>query len=668
VEVEAKFRVPDAALLERLAAAARLVGYDLEPPAARRDDDVFLDTADRRLLAAGYYLRRRENADGVRITLKQVATASDDGVLRREEYELRAAADVPVSEWPRGPLRDRVLGLAGPETLIPFLELAQERRTRRVGMDGRVVAELSLDVVAARATGRLRRWYEVELEIVGDGTEDDLTALGAALRDVWGLVPESRSKFERALESAGVNDAASRSAPASTPRGGRRPGTDGRRVKDGGSGPVGDESAAGEHKADEPRPGEPRPDEPKADEPKADEPKAAESKADEPGKAPATVAAALESEPAPAEATRPVPRVKGGVQARPAAAAAAAPDQKAPATTPVADGGWSPRAAEARRKRPVVAKHDTMAEAAVAVMRLHFAKMLAHEAGTRAGKDSEELHDMRVATRRLRMALRLFADVLDAETMRPVLKGLRHTGRTLGAVRDLDVFHEKTQHYVEGLPRSRREELEPLFDAWQVEYDERRAAMVDYLDGRRYRRFVERLGTLLAGRPEDLAARDARDGASVRQVLPALLHRDLADVLAAGSRVDGAGTPLARFHELRITAKALRYTLEFFEVPLGRGAKPLIEAMKELQDHLGDLQDAVVSCGIVRDVLTWGSWASPDARPPAHTDIQLAPGLCRYLGVRQDEMERLVLTFPGVWPRVAGEEFGGRLAGLLARL
>ncbi len=470
-------------------------------------------------------------------------------------------------------------------------------------------------------------------------------------------MPESRSKFERALELSGAA-AASRSAPASTPRSGRRTNAGGRRGKDVGSGPEGDDPAAGE-----PADGAPEAEQSKADEHQADGPKA-----DEPGKAPATVAAALESEPARAEATRSAPRVKGGVQARPARAAGTEPDQKEPPTTPVADGGWSPRAAEARRKRPVVAKDDTMAEAAVAVMRLHFAKMLAHEAGTRAGEDSEELHDMRVATRRLRMALRLFADVLDAETMRPVLKGLRHTGRTLGAVRDLDVFHEKTQHYVEALPRSRREELEPLFVAWQVEYDARRAAMVDYLDGGKYRRFVERLGTLLAGRPEDLAARDARDGASVRQVLPALLHRDLADVLAAGSRVDGAGTPLARFHELRITAKALRYTLEFFEVPLGRGAKPLIEAMKELQDHLGDLQDAVVSCGIVRDVLTWGSWASPDARPPAHTDIQLAPGLCRYLGVRQDEMERLVLTFPGVWPRVAGEEFGGRLAGLLARL
>ena len=569
MEVEAKFRVSDAALLERLATAPRLVGYDLEAPAARHDQDVFLDTADRRLLAAGFYLRRRENADGVRITLKQIAPAHDDGVLRREEHELRAAADVPVLEWPRGPLRDRLLGLIGEEALSPVLELGQQRRTRRVGLDGRVVAELSLDEVAARAGARVRRWYEAEIELLPDGTEEDLVALGAALREVWGLAPESRSKFERALA------------------------------------PSGD--------------GEP---------------------------------------PAPREAeAAPVPETAPVAEEGPETPAAGA-----------AEAAWSPGAAQARRKRPAVSGDDSMVGAAVTVMRLHYAKMLAHEDGTRAGDDSEELHDMRVATRRLRMALRLFADYLDADTMRPVLKGLRRTGRTLGAVRDLDVFHEKTQRYIASLPRARRGELDPLLAAWQIEYDARRSALVTYLDGRRYRRFVEGLGALLTGPPEALAAPGAPNGPTVRQVLPALLHRDLADVLAAGSLVDGAGTPLKRFHELRIAGKALRYTLEFFEAPLGRGSKPLIESVKLLQDHLGDLQDAVVSCGIVRDVLTWGSWTPAAAASPAHTDIVLAPGLGRYLVARQDEMDILVATFPEVWPRVAGEEFGGRLAALLARL
>jgi CHAD domain-containing protein len=591
VEVEVKFRVSDAVLLERLAAAPRLVGYDLEAPALRRDVDAFLDTADGRLLAAGFYLRRRENAEGVRMALKQIAAAEADGVLRREEHELRVAADVPVADWPRGPLKTRVRGLVGDEDLTSILVLEQERRTRRVGLEGRAVAELSLDAVVVRTGRRARRWYEAEVELLADGTEGDLAELSAALRDVWGLVPELRSKFERARELTGQADGAAGAARAA------------RRA----AGPV-------EDVAEAPAPGE--------------------TAVVEPAGAPETA----------------------GEDARSAGEAVASEP-----------AGWTPGAAEARRKRPPVSREDTMIEAAVAVMRLHFAKMLAHEAGTRAGDDPEELHDMRVATRRLRMAVRLFEGFLDAEAMRPALKGLRRTGRALGAVRDLDVFREKTQRYVDGLPAARRDELAPLLDAWTEEYETRREAMLKYLDGPRYRGFVKAFAAVLAGPPQSLSGRDG-GGAKVRQVLPALLHRDLADVLAAGSLVDGADTPLTRFHELRIAGKALRYTLEFFEVPLGRGAVPLIDAMKTLQDHLGDLQDAVVSCGIVRDVLTWGSWAPPAAGRPTHTDIVLAPGLARYLASRQEEMERLTASFAEVWPQVAGEEFGGRLAALLARL
>ncbi len=69
--------------------------------------DTFLDTPDRRLLAAGYYFRRRETGDGVRLTLKQLVTPTD-GVMRREEIEALVAADVPVAEWPAGELRERV--------------------------------------------------------------------------------------------------------------------------------------------------------------------------------------------------------------------------------------------------------------------------------------------------------------------------------------------------------------------------------------------------------------------------------------------------------------------------------------------------------------------------------------------------------------------------------
>ena len=92
MEVEAKFLVADEATLARLIETASLAGCDVEPGEARRDVDTFLDTPDRRLLAAGYYFRRRETGDGVRFTLKQLVAPSD-GVLRREEIEAKNQLD-----------------------------------------------------------------------------------------------------------------------------------------------------------------------------------------------------------------------------------------------------------------------------------------------------------------------------------------------------------------------------------------------------------------------------------------------------------------------------------------------------------------------------------------------------------------------------------------------
>ena len=88
-----------------------------------------------------------------------------------------------------------------------------------------------------------------------------------------------------------------------------------------------------------------------------------------------------------------------------------------------------------------ISEESTMGELAYAVLRRQLAVVREKEAGTRLGEDPEELHDMRVATRRLRAALVLFADVLPvrAQTFREEFGWL---GRLLGSVRDLDVQME----------------------------------------------------------------------------------------------------------------------------------------------------------------------------------------------------------------------------------
>ena len=325
-----------------------------------------------------------------------------------------------------------------------------------------------------------------------------------------------------------------------------------------------------------------------------------------------------------------------------------------------------------RPARPGIRKSDTMAEAAFKTLRFHFDRMLDHEAGTREGGDIEDLHDMRVATRRMRAALRVFGPYLDADVMRPIDRGLRRTGRMLGAVRDLDVFYEKTMVYLDALPESRRGDLDPLLAVWQERRDHARGAMIDYLDGDRYPRFVEAFTALLddPGRAslgyidDDGEARPHR----VAHVLPAVLYDRVAGVWAYDDVIAGHDTPLVRFHRLRIAGKAMRYTFEFFEEVLGPDAKPLIAATKEMQDHLGDLQDAVVTCNVLRNFLAWGAWEPPAANARRALAMIVAPGVATYLAARQEELNRLVDTFPEMWVKIRGDGFSRRLAKVVGEL
>ena len=117
--------------------------------------------------------------------------------------------------------------------------------------------------------------------------------------------------------------------------------------------------------------------------------------------------------------------------------------------------GLSRRASSGPRREPSAhgdRAPDTIGEVALAILRRHFATMLAKEPGTRVGDDVEELHDMRVATRRMRAALSLFADALPAAAaeLRPELAWV---GQEIGVVRDLDVQLQQLDGWLEALPR-----------------------------------------------------------------------------------------------------------------------------------------------------------------------------------------------------------------------
>jgi triphosphatase len=227
-------------------------------------------------------------------------------------------------------------------------------------------------------------------------------------------------------------------------------------------------------------------------------------------------------------------------------------------------------------------------EVAFAILRRHFATMLAHEPGVRLGEDPEDLHDIRVATRRLRAALKLYKEVLPQRAER-YERDLRFFAGALGEVRDLDVH----------LERLAGEALDEVVAALEERRVEARRRMLEALDSNRYEGFVASFsGTLRRGRSP------APTG-PILEVAPDLVRRRYKKVRKDVEALTGDSPP-EDFHDLRKKGKRLRYALEPLQGIYGKPAEKLVDLLKDVQDDLGDNQDLVVAAKSMEELAVAG--------------------------------------------------------------
>ncbi len=316
-------------------------------------------------------------------------------------------------------------------------------------------------------------------------------------------------------------------------------------------------------------------------------------------------------------------------------------------------------------KSPGVEPDDTLAEAGRKTLRYHFAEMLHHQEGTILGEDIEELHDMRVAVRRMRVTFEIFQDAFDPKATKRHRKNLRATGRALGRVRDLDVFIEKANHYLETLPEEQREGLSTLVHAWEDQRQTARQRMLKFLEGERYRSFLEAFNIFVntPGAGVKQGGQDYHVPSIVRHVAPTMIYNRLGAVRAYEQILDAAR--IEQLHELRIEFKRLRYTMEFFREVLGPEAKIIIEQIKVAQDHLGDLNDANVACQILTDFLE--GWEARQQTLPLNERESPEP-IVTYLAFRHAERHHLMVTFGETWKSFNREALRGHLAAAVAVL
>jgi CHAD domain-containing protein len=279
---------------------------------------------------------------------------------------------------------------------------------------------------------------------------------------------------------------------------------------------------------------------------------------------------------------------------------------------------------------PTPARDAPAGEHLTAMLRRQERALLAHDPGTRLGTDAEQLHQMRVATRRLRAYLRAARPLLDPDWDEALRSELAWLGGALGPVRDLDVLIEHLRVDASGLEPREQRALRRIFDLLE---DERRAArqtLLEALRGERYLALLDRLGVAVAE--------------------PALVESSTTIVEIAAAEFDklrkhvkrlGTDPTGEELHDVRIRGKRARYAAELAEASAGKRASRFIREAKAFQEVLGEHQDAVVAEARIRTALTQLGGEA----------LAFAAGR---LVERQDARRRAArAAFPDAWARLA---------------
>ena len=223
-------------------------------------------------------------------------------------------------------------------------------------------------------------------------------------------------------------------------------------------------------------------------------------------------------------------------------------------------------------------------------------RLLRHDPVVRLDTDPEGVHQARVATRRLRSDLRTFRAALENEWVAGLREELGWLGAELGQARDADVLLDRLAARAQGLAEASQGGVGRVIDGLAQRRAEAHGGLLVTLSSGRYLDLIDRL-VAAAQSPALIEAKGNRPAADT---LPAIVQRAWQPLeKKVGSLSGDPGDE--DLHMVRILAKRCRYAAEACAPSLGKRTHKLALAARELQDVLGELNDAVVAERWLRD-------------------------------------------------------------------
>jgi len=220
-----------------------------------------------------------------------------------------------------------------------------------------------------------------------------------------------------------------------------------------------------------------------------------------------------------------------------------------------------------------------------------------HVRGARRARDIEYVHQARVASRRLRAALRMFSDCFSTGKVDKWRRQIKRLTRRLGAARDTDVQIEFLKKFISDLP-DKSKKLKPGLRRFMLRLKQRRQAIqpkviktLDRLDEKQV--LAEIIKELKVTTTRCSPGHSSIKSQFVFQQAGEHINSRLAELFSFECSLDDPANGKGH-HQMRIAAKRLRYTLEICNLPFENQLNEHIERIKHLQSLLGKLHDCDV--------------------------------------------------------------------------
>jgi CHAD domain-containing protein len=249
-------------------------------------------------------------------------------------------------------------------------------------------------------------------------------------------------------------------------------------------------------------------------------------------------------------------------------------------------------------------KKPTAGQVVLTSLREHHARLRRADIGVRLDVE-DSVHQMRVATRKLRSALRTFGSVVDKEATAPLAAELKWLGQQLAPARDAEVSEQRLREQLDDIPSELvfgplRQYLTRYFAR---EAEEGRTRAMTALTGKRYLKLLRALDAVVEEPPLTGRARKPAKSALRKPVRKAAAKLRRAEAAASGLAGHELETAL---HEVRKKAKRARYAADTVKPVYGKKLRQWRKNIKAVQSTLGEHQDTAVRRDVLRHLTIAG--------------------------------------------------------------